>query len=78
MRRDCLSGATPERYAIARQQIRRLQVAIDELPPRCREVFVKHKFDGLSQKTLAAAYGISLNAVEKLLIRALLRLRDCL
>lgn len=68
----------PERYAIARQQIRRLQVAIDELPPRCREVFVKHKFDGLSQKTLAAAYGISLNAVEKLLIRALLRLRDCL
>lgn len=68
----------PERHAIARQQLRRLQAAIDELPPRCREVFIQHKFEGMPQKTLAAAYGISLNAVEKLLIRALLRLRDCL
>lgn len=68
----------PERHAIARQQIRRLQAAIETLPPRCREVFIKHKFDGLPQKVLALEYGISLNAVEKLLIRALLRLRDCL
>ncbi len=68
----------PERHAIARQQLRRLQAAIDELPPHCREVFIKHKFDGMPQKAIATAYGISLNAVEKLLIRALLRLRDCL
>lgn len=68
----------PERHAIARQELRRLQAAIDALPARCREVFIRHKFDGLPQKTLAAEYGVTLNAIEKLLIRALLQLRSAL
>ena len=65
----------PERYVIARQQLRRLREAIDEFPPHCREVFVRHKFDGLLQKELAAEYGITVSAIEKLLVRALLHLR---
>ncbi len=69
---------SPERFATARQELDRLRRAIEELPPRCREVFIRHKFDGLPQKVLAEEYKISLNAVEKLLIRALLRLRACL
>lgn len=66
---------SPERYAIARQQLDCLRRAIDELPPRCREVFVRHKFDGLSQKELAGRYGVTVNAIEKHLIRALVFLR---
>lgn len=71
-------GPQPERYAIARQQLRRLQQAVENLPPRCREVFIRHKFDGLPQKALAAEYGVTLNAIEKLLVRALVQLRLCL
>lgn len=65
----------PERYAIARQQLAQLREAIDELPPRCKEVFVRHKFDDRPQKELAIEYGVTLNAIEKLLVRALVHLR---
>lgn len=66
---------SPERHAIARQQVRLLRQAIEELPPRCREVFIRHRFDETPQKTLASEYGISLSAIEKLLVRALVHLR---
>ncbi|MBS1129838.1 MAG: Sigma-70 region 2 [Proteobacteria bacterium] len=65
----------PERYAIARQQLDCLRRAIDELPAKCREVFVRHKFDGISQKALASEYGVTVNAIEKHLVRALVFLR---
>jgi RNA polymerase sigma-70 factor (ECF subfamily) len=68
----------PERHAAARQQLERLRRAVEGLPPRCRRIFVRHKFDGLTQNAIAAECGISLNAVEKHLIRALVRLRQCL
>jgi RNA polymerase sigma factor (sigma-70 family) len=68
----------PERYAAARQVLERLRWAVDGLPPKCRLIFIRHKFDGITQSSLAAEFGISLNAVEKHLIRALVRLRQCL
>jgi RNA polymerase sigma-70 factor (ECF subfamily) len=68
----------PERHAAARQQLERLRRAVEGLPPQCRRIFVRHKFDGLAQSAIAAEFGISLNAVEKHLIRALVRLRQCL
>lgn len=66
---------SPERYVIARQQLDRLRRAIDELPAKCRSVFVRHKFDGISQKDLAREFGVTVNAIEKHLIRALVFLR---
>jgi RNA polymerase sigma-70 factor (ECF subfamily) len=68
----------PERHATARQQLERLRRVVEGLPPRCRCIFVRHKFDGLTQAAIAAELDISLNAVEKHLIRALVRLRQCL
>jgi RNA polymerase sigma-70 factor (ECF subfamily) len=68
----------PERHAAARQQLERLRRAVEGLPPQCRRIFIRHKFDGLTQPAIAAEFGISLNAVEKHLIRALVRLRQCL
>jgi RNA polymerase sigma-70 factor (ECF subfamily) len=51
---------------------------VEGLPPQCRRIFIRHKFDGLTQAAIAVEFGISLNAVEKHLIRALVRLRQCL
>lgn len=67
--------ALPERQAIARQELRRLAAAVDELPPRCREVFLLARIDGLANGEVAARMGISRNMVEKHLIRALLHCR---
>ncbi len=66
---------SPERFAIARQEVERLRLAIEALPPKCREVFIRHKFDGVPQTRLAQEYRVTLNAIEKHLVRALVFLR---
>lgn len=68
----------PARVACARQALDRLRVAIEGLPPQCRRAFVLHKFDGSSHAEIAAEFGVTRNAVEKLLIRALVQLRQTL
>jgi len=56
---------TPERLADARQELRLLQVALDDLSPRCREVVMLRKIEGLSQKEIAKRLGIAEGTVEK-------------
>ncbi len=56
----------------ARQRMTILMNAVDELPPRCREVFILRKFEGLPQADIAKSLGISRNMVEKHLRKALL------
>ncbi len=56
---------TPERLAGARGELRLLQAALDDLPPRCREVVALRKIEGLSQKEIAARLGIAEGTVEK-------------
>ncbi|WP_422368091.1 RNA polymerase sigma factor [Pelagibius sp.] len=56
----------------ARQRVAILMQAVDELPPRCREVFVLRKFEGRHQAEIARSLGISRNMVEKHLRKALL------
>ena len=43
----------PDRNAIARDELRRLQAALDQLPPRCREVVVLRRVEGLSRRAVA-------------------------
>ena len=73
---DAVDGlAVPERQVIARQELKRLALAIDELPPRCREVFLLSRFESIANGEIAIRLGISRNMVEKLLIKALLHCR---
>jgi RNA polymerase sigma factor (sigma-70 family) len=65
----------PARVVCARQRLDRLRAIIESLPPQCRRAFVLHKFEGRSHAEIAAEFGITRNAVEKLLIRALVQLR---
>lgn len=58
------------------QRLARLERAITTLPPRCREVFLLHKFDGLTQREIALKLGISRSMVEKHITRALAHCRD--
>jgi RNA polymerase sigma factor (sigma-70 family) len=56
---------SPEHQVEARQQIRLLQLALDELPPRCREVIILRKVEGLSQREVAQRMGITEATVER-------------
>lgn len=49
----------PDRSAIARDELRRLQVALDRLPPRTREVVTMRRIDGLSRAEIAQRLGIT-------------------
>jgi RNA polymerase sigma factor (sigma-70 family) len=65
-----------ERYVLARQQIRLLRDALEQLPPRCREVVVLRKIEGLSQREVAKRLNITEDTVEHQVakgIRALAR-----
>lgn len=53
-----------------------IDAAIEELPPRCREIFVLQRMHGLSYAEIAAAMDISVKTVENQIGRALRRLRE--
>lgn len=54
----------------------RLQRSIQSLPDRCREVFLLNRYEGLSYKSIAQKLHISVNTVEKHIVKALRILRS--
>jgi RNA polymerase sigma factor (sigma-70 family) len=54
----------PESQVIARDELRRLQAALDRLPPRCREAFIMRQADGLSRRNIAARMGVTEKTVK--------------
>ncbi len=56
---------TPERLVGARAELRMLEQALAALPPRCREVVMLRRVEGLKQKEIAARLGIAEGTVEK-------------
>jgi RNA polymerase sigma factor (sigma-70 family) len=59
-----------EEIVNAHQELALLSAAINELPVKCREVFVQRKVYGRSQKEISARLGISENTVEQHLVKA--------
>ncbi len=47
----------PDRTVIARDTLRRLYAALEDLPPRCREAIVLRRIEGLSRKEIAQRDG---------------------
>lgn len=49
--------------------------ALDSLPERCREVFIKSRIEGLKYKEISEELGISVNTVENQMVTAFKKLR---
>lgn len=62
---------TAERRLSGREEVERLHRTLGRLPAKCREAFELRKFEGLSQRDIAARMGIAESTVEKHLAKAL-------
>ena len=67
---------TPDRTLIAREELHLLQQGLDRLPPRCREVLVMRKLEGLSQRDVAQRMGIAEDTVARQTLQGLRALSD--
>ena len=65
---------SPERVMNGRQELKRVLLALKELPAKTRNIFMLHRLEGLKYYEIADLYGISTSAVEKHLIKALAHL----
>jgi len=70
------AAPSAERLADLQQRLKAVQRILDCLPPRCREVFWMFRIEGASQPEIATRLGISLNMVERHVMRALVDLRS--
>jgi len=57
-------------------RIEKINRAVNELPPKCREIFKMSKMNGLSYSEIAAHLEISPKTVENQIIRGLKLLRE--
>ncbi len=77
---DLLAGPAacePETAAMSAQSVDAMLATIGALPLRCREAFILHKFDGLSQAAVAQQMEISVTMVERHIKTAMAACRRC-
>jgi len=60
------------------EHLNKLEICIQKLPKRCREVFYESKISGLKHVLVAEKLNISIKTVEGHITRALGLIRDCL
>lgn len=69
---DALQTEGPLAMMEQQQRLHMLAEALEDLPPKRKQAFTLHKFDGLSQAAVAQQMGISLSMVEKHIALAML------
>ncbi|HUJ03652.1 MAG TPA: RNA polymerase sigma factor [Rhizomicrobium sp.] len=56
---------SPDHAVIARDELRRLQDALDQLPPRCREAVILGRIEGLSGREIAVRMNVGTATVSE-------------
>ncbi|MET0360494.1 MAG: RNA polymerase sigma factor [Sphingobium sp.] len=67
---------TPERVLQGKDRLQRVVERMREMPERTRDIFLLHRFEGVSYGEIARTMGISISAVEKHIMKALRMLED--
>ncbi|HEX2813644.1 MAG TPA: sigma-70 family RNA polymerase sigma factor [Sphingopyxis sp.] len=61
----------PERHVAARRELARVRRMIEDLPPRCREIFELRRVEGVSQREIAERLDLPEHTIEQQAIRGL-------
>jgi RNA polymerase sigma-70 factor (ECF subfamily) len=68
---------TDRRYTSEEKEIvKRINQVIEKLPPKCREIFQRNRFEGKKYAEIATELGISVKTVEAQMGKALKHLRE--
>lgn len=67
---------TPEQKMITEELFKKIESAIDQLPPRCKMVFKLVREDGLKYKDVADILNISINTVDAQMVIAVRRISE--
>jgi RNA polymerase sigma-70 factor (ECF subfamily) len=59
-----VDGSNPEKVAVARDALRGLQRALEQLPARTREIIIMRRVEGLSRAQISSRLGISQETVS--------------
>lgn len=76
VRLESLSELLEEDEGVFDQKLKQVTLAIESLPPRCKEIFLLSKQSGLRYKDIAEQLGISAKTVEKQIAKALKTIRS--
>lgn len=69
-----IEDRSPERVLIAMDVLQNLTGALGELGERTRDIFTLSRLEGVSHRSIAESYGISISAVEKHVVKAVAHL----
>lgn len=70
------ASPSSEKVVQDQQTLDKLFLALEDLPTTCRQVFLLYRIRNLSQKEIAKELSISVNMVEKHVIKAQIKLRE--
>ena len=65
------AGASPEQILRARERLKAIQDAVDELPFKVKQAFLLHRQSGLPYSVIAEQMQVSVSSVEKYILQAL-------
>jgi RNA polymerase sigma-70 factor (family 1) len=72
------STVTPEEILLTAEMYRKVQEAVDALPPRCKMIFKLVREDGLKYKEIAGILNISVNTIDAQMAIAVKRIATAL
>lgn len=65
---------SPEDYALVREAIEAIDLWLEGLPPKARQVFLLRRLDGMKHTEIAEVMGLSVATVERYMKQALMQL----
>lgn len=72
--RELVEEIAPERVVLGRESLAEVVIALDELDPRTRDIFILHRLEKMKQRDIAERLGVSVSAVEKHIVKAAVHL----
>ncbi len=69
-------GVNPEQYVFAKELKEHIDMVVDSLPSRCKEIFRLAKIDGLKYKDIAKMLDISVKTIDSQLVIALKKISE--